>query len=199
MYLKVPGCSAHTVWDGLTLAIKMEVVKQVARHYVTMFSLRFEQSGSLYRSGSTGEFNIGPIVSPKFFKVVDGVPTFSEPHVQSGINRFRGPYPTASDWLSSHLKAEMFVTSSMQISKADLSQDDITRALEHMERAIQLCLVYPGNHPVLQYTAATMTPAKPFSFRLDDFSLTNFLVCCAFVKFQPLTLTFGLSVLNPID
>jgi hypothetical protein len=80
---------------------------------------------------------VGPIVSPKIFKVIDGVPTFSEPHVQFGINRFRGPYPTASDWLSSHLKAEMFVVSSMQIPEANLSRDDITRALEHMERAVQ--------------------------------------------------------------
>lgn len=114
MYLKVPGRSANAVWDGLTQTIKMEVV-EVARYFVTMFPLRFE--GPLYRLGSTGGFNIGPIVSP--INVIYGLPTYSDPHVQSGINHFGGPFHVASDWLSSYLKSEMSVTSSIQMPDAN--------------------------------------------------------------------------------
>jgi hypothetical protein len=173
----VTGCPALDIWHDLSLPFKEYVVTQVAHHLMCVFELRFAQAGSLYLC-SNGEYTVGPIVSPKYFKAIDGEPVYTNAYVQHELHRFRGPFSSTSDWLSSPMKAEIFAFSSTLSSpprEGEHRPQDPSLALTIMNEAVRLCSKYPGDHAVLTTTTASR---EPFSFVFDDFSLSNIMVQC---------------------
>jgi hypothetical protein len=166
---KVRGRSADSVWDSLSLLDKKKIVTQVAQYLLAMFQLRFNQAGSLYLSPSANPYYVGPIIATKFFQIENGLPVYSDPRVTDGLQRFRGPFSHAADWLSHTLRAEMFV-----LESTDNHTFDVNTAMANMDAAVRLCSVYPGEKPVVRNMKS---PQMPFSFRFDDISLNNFMVC----------------------
>jgi len=184
LVMKVPGVPANTQWDTLPMSVKERVVSQVAQCLEAMFALRFERAGSLYLSSSRHEVYVGPIVSTPFFRAIDGVVRIPDAVLQlsTQLSQYRGPFSSTIDYLQSFLHAELHVLSHYrptvlsELEEADAQEAD-TR-LETGERvlrkALELCTIYPGNDPA---GGPITTPTKPFSLRLDDFRLSNIMVC----------------------
>ena len=172
------GFPALDIWDNLTWEAKEKVVAQAAHHLMSIFELRFSMAGSLYLS-SNGKYVVGPIVDPKYFKVIDGSPVYTDARVQQSLYRFRGPFSNTSDWLSSSIKAEIFALSSTPCPSPPRVGEqrplDSSLAVNNMNLAIGLCSKYPGNHPVISNRTVSQ---EPFSLMFDDFSLSNIMVTC---------------------
>jgi hypothetical protein len=170
------GCPAIDIWDNLAWEAKEKVVAQVAHHLMSIFELRFTMAGSLYLSPNE-QYIVGPIVDPKYFKAIDGKPVYTNAHVQQSLQRFRGPFSNASDWLSSSMKAEICALSSTPSPSpprvGEHRPHDSSLAMKIMKLAVSLCSKYPGNHPVLSNSKVSK---EPFSFMFDDFSLSNIMV-----------------------
>jgi len=172
----VIGCPALDIWDNLAWETKEKVVAQVAHHLMSIFELRFTMAGSIYLS-SNGQYIVGPIVDPKYFKAIDGKPVYADTRVQQSLYRFRGPFSNTSDWLSSSMKAEIFALSSTPPPSpprvGEHRPQDLSLAAKNMNLAVKLCSKYPGNHPVISNKTVSK---EPFSFMFDDFSLSNIMV-----------------------
>lgn len=165
------------------MAVKLNVVRQVAEHLAILFSLRFRQAGSLYLStgDELSDFTVGPIISVPFYRMVDGFVEYPDvpPDVQAALTAMRGPFTSASEYLSSSLKATLLKTDRLrETALASISSDDPITTLEKAQRAMQLavdlCYSYPGDLPV---PWPMSTPDQPFTLMLDDFRLVNVLVC----------------------
>ena len=172
------GCPALDIWDNLTWEAKEKVVTQAVYHLLSIFELRFTMAGSLYLS-SNGKYVVGPIVDPKYFKAIDGDPVYTDTRVQQSLYRFRGPFSNTTDWLSSSIKAEIFALSStpwpFPPRVGEHRPLDSSLASTNMNLAVKLCSKYPGNQPVIRNATVSQ---EPFSFILDDFSLSNIMVLC---------------------
>ncbi|KIM73699.1 hypothetical protein PILCRDRAFT_828925 [Piloderma croceum F 1598] len=156
---KVPGHSADSLWDNLSLSDKKKIVTQVAQHLLAAFQLQFDQAGSLYLSHAAHTSNpyyVGPIVTSTFFQVEDGLLVYSDWHVADGIQKFRGPFSNTADWLSHSLRAEIFALKSTHDHEFDANA-----ALANMDDAVI---------PLMK------SPHMPFSFRFDDISLKNIMI-----------------------
>ncbi|KAF8693964.1 Phosphotransferase enzyme family, partial [Rhizoctonia solani] len=73
---EVPGIAPYgNKWKSLPLNIKLKVVTQVAEHLAALFSLRFQQTGSLYplEDEDSKQAKVGPIVSLPFYRMLDGI------------------------------------------------------------------------------------------------------------------------------
>ncbi len=185
--IQVPGFSASDKWDTLSLDVKELMVSQVADHLMEIFTLRFDCAGSLYLSAQDESgFVVGPIVSTPFFHAIDGVVRAPESDADVELSGFRGPFTKTSDYLQSSPLTELhFIAHHRSIALSELSENhgdetkDATALLEQGERALrkvlELCLVYPASDLPIQGQDAT--PLKPFSLRLDDFRLSNIMVC----------------------
>jgi len=173
---KVTGCPALDIWDNLAWEVKEKVVAQVARDLISIFELRFTMAGSLYLS-SDPQYIVGPIVDPKYFKTIDGKPVYTDGRVQQSLHQFRGPFSNAANWLSSSIEAEIFALSSTPSPfpprVGDHLPRDLLLTMKIMNQAVSLCLMYPGNHPVVNNKKVF---EAPFSFMLDDFSLSNIML-----------------------
>ena len=185
LVLKLPGTSANKQWDTLPKNVKERVVSQVAEYLRAMFTLRFERAGSLYLSSPSGsEAYVGPIVSTPFYRAIDGVVRVPDAVLQlrSQLSQYRGPFSSTSDYLQSFLHCELHVLSHHRpIVISELEEADAQTADSRLEtgervlrKALELCTVYPGNNPP---GGPITTPTQPFSLRLDDFRLSNIMVC----------------------
>ena len=167
----------------MPIAVKLNVAKQVAEHLARLFALRFKRAGSLYfhPDENSGSFTVGPIVSLPFYRMVDGVVDHPDmpPDVQAALTDLRGPFDSASEYMSSYLRAELLKIDRLrQTVLRSISSDDPTTTLERAQRVIQLavklCDSYPGDCFV---PSPICTPDQPFTLMLDDFRLVNVLVC----------------------
>jgi hypothetical protein len=141
-----------------------------------MFSLRFEQAGSLYHSSTPDKFFVGPIISTPFYRALDGFVRIDNASLLSALNRFRGPFSTVSDYLSSWVRAELYILSqnpSTLLSELDGNRERLQRGPRVLEKLKELCEIYPGDMSI--YEDAT-TPVRRFSLKLDDFRLSNIMV-----------------------
>lgn len=188
--LKVPGVPAGKHWDTLPMDVKERVVSQVAQYIKAMFALRFERGGSLYLASPSGnEAHVGPIVSTPFYRAIDGVIRVPDAVHELGahLSQYRGPFSNISDYLRSFLRAELDVVThyrpivlseiKSEFKRADAQEAEVLLETggRVLRKALELCSVYPGNHAPGGLT--TSTPKRLFSLRLDDFRLSNIMVC----------------------
>lgn len=167
------------------MSVKERVVSRIAQYFKVMFGLRFDRAGSPYLSSPSGnDVSIGPIVSTPFYRALDGVVRVpgAELSLSKGLSQYRGPFSNTTDYLQSFLRAELYLISHHRsVVLAELGVDDKDAAQSQLEvvecalgKALKLCSVYPGEH---QPGGPISTPAQPFSLRLDDFRLSNVMVC----------------------
>ena len=200
---QVPGFSASEKWETISMIVKERVVSQVADHLMAIFALRFDCAGSLYLSPhSKSAIIVGPIVSTPFYRALDGVVRIPDADATSccELIRFRGPFSNASDYLQSFLLAELhFLLHHRSIALSEFDGEDEEAAEIHLEqgtrvlqKALKLCCFYPGD---IRIHGQEATPIKPFSLRLDDFRLSNIMVCLhALVSFVCCTLCMNRSM-----
>lgn len=181
----MPGISADTRWGTLSMDMKERVVSQVAEYLGAMFALRFNYAGALYLTPtSKHDVYVGPIVSIPLYRALDGiirVPDAELP-LRTELSRYRGPFSNTSAYLQSFLHAELHILSHHRpIVLSELDGADEEAAASRLEvaecvlrKALELCAVYPGNN---QPGGPTSTLMTPFSLRLDDFRLSNIMVC----------------------
>ncbi|KAI6137239.1 hypothetical protein F5141DRAFT_75254 [Pisolithus sp. B1] len=111
---KMPGVSANTKWDTLSMSVKERTVSQVTEYLKAMFALRFDRAGSLYLSSpSKDDVYVGPIVSIPFFSAVDGVVRVpdADPPSHIELSQYRGPFSNTTEYLQSFLRAELHILS----------------------------------------------------------------------------------------
>ena len=158
--------------------VKERVVLEVAEHPMSMFSLRFETVGSLYISSD--EFVVGPIVSTPFYHAIDGVVRL--PQGFSPDATHRGPFSTITEYLQSSIHAELqFISQHRSIALQEFGGENEELAIHYLEagqrilrKTLDLCAFYPGDVQI--HEPGNPSP-KPFSLRLDDFRLSNIMVC----------------------
>ncbi|CAE6426132.1 unnamed protein product [Rhizoctonia solani] len=180
---KIPGISPHgDKWKSLPCKVKCNVVKQVAAHLAILFSQRFEQAGSLYFAGDGDltHFKVGPIVSLPFYRMIDGVVEHPDMplDVRETLDCPRGPYKSTSDYLASHLRAELlkmdrFRSATLSSICSDDAVPIFEKAQEVMRLAVELCDSYPGDRAI---PPNINTPNRSYTFMLDDFRLANILI-----------------------
>ena len=174
---KVSGVPADSVLESLSDDAVKRLIAEVAAYQLEMFSLRFEQAGSLYHSSAPEKFYVGPIISFPFYRALEGSVRIDDPSLLSALNGLRGPFSTVSDYLLSWVKAESYIISqdpSTVLSELGGSHERLQRGQRILERLKELCEIYPGNTSV--YEGAT-TPMQRFSLALCDFRLSNIMVC----------------------
>ena len=89
---QINGVPAYDVWEGLSIDIKRIFVRQIAGHLQDLFSIRFEQGGSLYSTPSTNEFTVGKIVATPFYRALDGVVRIPEGMERTDIECRKIPF-----------------------------------------------------------------------------------------------------------
>ena len=110
LYLcKVSGVPADSVLESLSRNAIKRLITEVATYSHEMFSHRFEQAGSLYRSSKSDQFFVGPIISTPFYCALDGFVRIDNASVLSALHHFRGPFRTVSDYLLSWIRAELYI------------------------------------------------------------------------------------------
>jgi hypothetical protein len=78
-----------------------------------MFSHRFEQAGTLYRSSTSDKFFVGPIISAPFYRALDGFVRIDDASLLSALSHSRSPFGIVSDYPSSwiQVRAELYILS----------------------------------------------------------------------------------------
>jgi hypothetical protein len=152
---------------------KVNFVKQLARHILDIFGLRFKTAGSLYMS-APGKYHVGPLVDPVFYEVVAGKELFSgKSHdfearrVWEHLQELRGPYVKATTWLAHRISAEAALYKflhPLQKGGAWTSRHP-SYCVEVMSEAVDLCWKYPGENPG---STSVNNPERPFSFVLEN-------------------------------
>jgi hypothetical protein len=173
---KVSGVPADSVLKSLSHDAVKRLIAEVAKYSHEMFSHRFEQAGSLYHSSTSDKFFVGPIISTPFYRALDGFVRIDNASLLSALSHFRGPFGTVSDYLSSWIRAELFLLSqnpSTLLSELNGNPERLQQGQRVLEKVKELCAIYPGDIPV--YEGAT-TPVQRFSLKLDDFRLSNIMV-----------------------
>ena len=169
------------MWDNITQDIKTTVVIQVAKYLMEIFRLRFTSMGSLYWTPERNDFHVGPIISIPYYRALDGRVRIVEDTVSRNTHPNRGPFSTVSDYLSNHIRTELsFISDHHSIVLSEVARGDDTMAesrlkdgVRTLEKAVELCSVYPGELSILK---SIKTLDTPFSIKLDDFSLNNIMV-----------------------
>jgi len=167
---------ADSVLESLSDSTIKRFITEVAAYMHEMFLLRFEQAGSLYHSSTPEKFTVGPIISTPFYHALDGFVRIEDASLMSTLNRFRGPFSTVSDYLSSWVKAELCVISqdpSTALLELDGNHERLKLGQRVLEKLSELCEIYPGDTNL--YEGVT-TPNPRFSLKLDDFRLSNIMV-----------------------
>jgi hypothetical protein len=151
---------------------KVNLVKQLARHILDIFDLRFECAGSLYMS-APGKYHVGPLVDPVFYEVAAGKELFSskshdpeERRVWKQLQEFRGPYVKATTWLAHRISAEIVVYKALHplpMTGGAWTPRHPSYCVEVMNEAVDLCQKYPGENP-----KPVNDPEQPFSFMLGN-------------------------------
>lgn len=171
---KLPGVSADDVWDTLKMEAKETLIRDVAKHLLSLFSLRFAQAGSLY-SAQGNSVQVGPLITTPFFRAPDGEIRFPN-SAPLDLSQFRGPFTRPADRISSSLKAELYVVKHRRdevLQECDGNEKKLERAERVLQDAIRLAEVYPGN---LAIGCSSDHLAEPFSIMLDDFRPGNVMI-----------------------
>ncbi|KIK11154.1 hypothetical protein PISMIDRAFT_123188 [Pisolithus microcarpus 441] len=172
---KMPGVSADTKWDTLSMSVKERTVSQVTEYLKAMFALRFDRAGSLYLSSpSKDDVHVGPIVSIPFFRAVDGIIRVpdADPPSHTELSQYRGPFSNTTEYLQSFLRAELHILSRYHSAvlaemEADEEADQEAAAsrLELGERvlrkALELCSIDEESGDVtslIDFEGATIAP-----------------------------------------
>ena len=172
----MPGVAADSVLESLSRDAMLRLIVEVAAYSQELFSLRFEQAGSLYQSSASSEFFVGPIISSPFYRALDGFVRFDNASPECDFSPFRGPFSTVTDYLSSWIRAELYNIArepSTLLSELDGDQQSLQRGQRVLEKAMELCSIYPGD---IEIYKSIMTPSQRFSLKLDDFRLSNIMV-----------------------
>jgi len=80
-------------------------MRDVAKALLSLFRLRFSESGSLYPADD-GSAQIGPIVNSPFYHAFGGEARFPDTS-RLDLAEFRGPFTRASQYVSSGPKVEL--------------------------------------------------------------------------------------------
>lgn len=171
---KMSGVPADSVLESLSPDATKRLVTEVAMYCHQMFSVCFDQAGSLYGSSTPDKFFVGPIISSPFYRALDGLIRINNVSLLSALSSFRGPFGTVSDYVSSWIKAELYILSqdpSIPLSELDGNRERLQQGQRVLEKVRELCAIYPGDLPV--YEGAT---TRRFSLKLDDFRLSNIMV-----------------------
>ncbi|KAH8829747.1 hypothetical protein DL96DRAFT_1460872 [Flagelloscypha sp. PMI_526] len=197
---KIPGTPAVYIWNDLSFPIKERVVRQVAEHLSALFALRFAHAGSLYTPDASlptatsstpqpPQFYVGPAVSDNFYRAIEGHVDYASTdlHVPGSpsflaLQKFRGPFSSASDFIAHPLKALIYKCTTFPEESLEAFKDEpeklgkpevlLQRAVEAMEKGLELVKVYPGDADIYEVS----TPDRPFTFFWDDFRLINIMV-----------------------
>ncbi|KLO06344.1 hypothetical protein SCHPADRAFT_838187 [Schizopora paradoxa] len=167
---KVPGVSATSIWSEMPIDKKKNLVRQVAENLMKLWSLRFDAIGSLYLDKDGNDFVVGPIVENHFLQKCDGVPRVREPF---DFSEFRGPFSSISSYLQSGLRSELRLHSERRddlIVEAEANPERVESGRRGMEKALELCEIYPGDKPITNDTK------EPITLKLGDFRLANIMV-----------------------
>jgi hypothetical protein len=168
-WLQIPGVPANTVWDTLPLHAKETLVRDVAKHLLSLFRLRFLKAGSLYIS-SSGSIEVGPIVSTPFFRALDGEVRFPEEPLLD-LSQFRGPFTSVTEYLSAAPKTELFVLNAQRDAVLrDLDESKLSLGIRVLEKVLRLIEIYPGDMHIVSEAE------RFFSLKLADFRLSNIMV-----------------------
>ncbi|KLO04574.1 hypothetical protein SCHPADRAFT_840467 [Schizopora paradoxa] len=167
---KVPGVPATSIWSEMSIDKKKNLVRQVAENLMKLWSLRFDAIGSLYLNENRNDFVVGPIVENHFLTKCDGFPRIKEP---IDLSEFRGPFTSISSYLQSGLRSELRLCAERRddlIVEADGSPERVESGRKGMEKALELCEIYPGDKPLTNDTK------EPITLKLGDFRLANIMV-----------------------
>lgn len=173
---KVSGVPADSVLESLSRDAVKRLITEVAMYSREIFSLRFDYAGSLYHTSTSNKIFVGPIISTPFYRALDGFVRIDNAPLLSALSHFRGPFATVSDYLSSWIRAELYILSknpSTLLSELDGNRERLQQGQRVLEKLKELCAIYPGDIPV--YEGAT-TPVQRFSLKFDDFRLSNIMV-----------------------
>lgn len=164
------GVSADSVWSDLPIDLKKNTVRQVAGCIFKLWQLRLNALGSLYFADDGNDYIVGPIVETHFLRTIDGVPRDKDP---IDWNEFRGPFSSISSYLASGLRSELKLYAERRgdlIAADDGVAEHIESGRRAMEKALELCEIYPGDRPISDDVK------EPISLRLDDFRLSNIMI-----------------------
>ncbi len=167
IYLQVSGVSADSVWSDLPIDLKKNTVRQVAGCIFKLWQLRFNALGSLYFADDGNDYIVGPVVETHFLRTIDVVPRVKDP---IDLNEFRGPFSSISAYLASGLRSELKLYAERRedlIAADDGEAERIESGRNAMEKALELCEIYPGDRPISDDLK------EPISLRLDDFRLST--------------------------
>lgn len=167
---QVPGVSATSIWDDMPLDKKKNTIRQVAQNLYKLWPLRFDAIGSLYLDKDGNDFTVGPIVENHFVHKSDGAFRISKP---IDLNEFRGPFTSITSYLQSGLRSELKLYAERREDLV-IGAEDESACVEYgrtaMEKAEELCRLYPGDKPLTNDTK------EPISLMLQDFRLANVMV-----------------------
>lgn len=172
---QIPGVPANDVWDKLALSSKETLVRGVARSLLSLFDLRFSEAGSLYLL-EDGSIKVGPLVTTPFFRALDSEVRFPE-EAPLDLSHLRGPFAHTTEYLSSAPKTELYILQHQRnaaLQELDEDEEKLAMGKRVLEKVLQLIEIYPGERGIA-FSPITEA-AKPFSFRLDDFRLSNIMV-----------------------
>jgi hypothetical protein len=159
------------------LDVKRVVVAEVAEHILQLFRLRFTTGGSLY-PGTDNKGFVGPTIGIPFYRALDGGVRFPEPVDQHVLQAFRAPFSAPSSYVCNFIDAELYLAQHHRDHilehELDADQDRLERGVRVLKKATRLASMYPDDICV---SAPLTTPGKPFSIYMDDFRLSNIMVC----------------------
>ncbi|EPQ52797.1 hypothetical protein GLOTRDRAFT_132032 [Gloeophyllum trabeum ATCC 11539] len=156
---KIAGTPLEPIFTLLTPFQRNEIITQVARWMLDVFSIRFPQIGSLVQQDD-GEITLGPVTRPVFY--VDG---------RAHLSLHRGPFPTARAYFLACAQRELDCSRVMfaQDTSADYQRgvEDVRLQVERtaglMFELVSRCRGLDEDDPDL----------APFSLDLHRLSLKN--------------------------
>jgi hypothetical protein len=150
-------------------------VRDVAKSLLSLFRLRFSESGSLYPTND-GSLRIGPVVTSPFYHAFDGEVRFPN-FGPLDLAEFRGSFTRTSQYVSSGPKVELYwIEQRREMVLQELGGDEERLYLGKrvLEKVVRLAEVYPGDIKIGLHPSCSSV--QPFSLRLGDFRLPNLMV-----------------------
>lgn len=153
---QIPGIIPTYAWlYDLPIDVKLNVVRQVARHLRELFSLRFTKAGSIYfasdaRSSNTVvessscKFKIGPVVSTTFHRFSEGKPDYPSTDLHSpgspsfmALHVLRGPFAHAGEFIAHRTRAYLFKCESFPQQALQMASNDAEADLNDEQQDVQ--------------------------------------------------------------
>lgn len=113
---------------------------------------------------------MGPLVGTPFFRALEGEVRFPE-EPPLDLSQFRGPFTSATEYLSAGPKTELFVLKAQRDAVLrNLNESCLSLGMRVLEKVLRLIEIYPGNMHIVSEAE------QFFSLRLADFRLPNIMV-----------------------